>query len=126
MTRAQVLDRPGLLLGALNLALGVALIWGGPLRTSSPSFDIAKQIMTPAQWGLLFLAGGIVCVLAAGLGRIGAVLVGAGAGIHFFWALALVRSAVDDSRAALTGCVVYAWLSGVHIWTAWRLARRVA
>ncbi len=121
-----ILDRPGLLLGGLNLALGSVLILGGDLRTSGPSFRQPLMIMPPDAWGLLFAVGGIVCVLAADLGRAGAVAVGLGAGVHAFWSLSLITGAANDERAGLTGCVVYSWITGVHVWTGWRLARRVA
>lgn len=119
------LDEPGALLAVLNLGLGLALLLGDPLRTSSPSFATAKTIMTIDQWGLLFLLGALVCAVAYRCGRWGAVLVGVGGGIHAFWAMGLLQSARWDNRAAIMGIVVYGWIALLHLLTGARLARRV-
>jgi hypothetical protein len=118
------IDQPGSLLGLLNLGLGLVLLMGAPSRTASPSLAVARQIMPIRAWGSLFLAAGFVCLAAYHYGRWGAVLVGAGAGIHAFWAGALLQAATHDKRAALTGVVVYGWLAMLHFTTAIRLARR--
>jgi hypothetical protein len=118
-------DQPGVLVGLLNLGLGLVLLFGAPSRTSSPSLAVAREAMPMRAWGLLFLIGGVVC-LAAHLHRTrGAVLVGVGAGIHAFWAATLLEAADRDSHAGLTGCVVYGWVAVLHITVAVRLARRV-
>ena len=129
MTRPRsraLLHRPGTLLGLLNLALDVVLVAGGPLRTSSASFATVRALMPAPAWGVLFLLGGLVCLASCRLGRAGALAVGVGAGVHTFWAAALVDAARLDNRAALTGAVVYAWIAYVHIETGARLAKRVA
>lgn len=118
-----MLVRPGLLLGALNAGLGLVLLLGGPVRHTGPAFATPRQLLPIDAWALLFLAGGVICALAASLGRQGAVLVGLGAGLHACWAAALLDSARMDPRAALTGVVVYSWVSVLHITTAARLAR---
>jgi hypothetical protein len=120
-----LVDQPGVLLGLLNLALGLVLIHGAPARTSSPSLAVARDVMPMPAWGLLFLLGGVVCLLAGHLGARGAALVGVGAGIHTFWAAALAQAALDDPRAGLTGFVVYGWVALLHITVAIRLARQV-
>lgn len=119
------IDQPGSLLGLLNLGLGVVLILGATSRTASPSLAVARQTMPIHAWGVLFIVGGVICLLAHSLGRYGAVLVGAGAGIHTFWTITLLQAALTDRRAALTGIVVYGWLALLHLTTAIRLARRV-
>lgn len=117
-------QRPGALLALLNVSLGVVLLLGGPLRTSAASFDTVKMLLPIPAWGLLFLLGGLICALAADRGRIGAALVGVGAGIHACWAVALLDAAEHNDRAALTGIVIYAWAALLHFTTARRLARR--
>jgi hypothetical protein len=117
--------RPGMILALLNLILGTLLLAGDPLRTSSPSFAGPKALMPIALWGLLFLLGGLICASAANIGRLGAVAVAAGGGIHAFWATCLWMSAAAEPRAALTGIGVYAWVALLHILTGARLARRV-
>jgi hypothetical protein len=119
--------RPGVLLSVLNLGLGVVLLLGDPLRTSSASFATARQLLPIPLWGVLFLAGGLVCAAAANWGCWGALAVAlGGAGVHAFWAAALTESAAADKRAALTGCVAYSWFALAHVVTGVRLARRVA
>lgn len=120
------LARPGCLLGLLNLGLGLVLVLGGPLRTSSPSFAMVRDVMSIHKWGVAFLVGGLVCWAAGSLGRRGAVLVALGAGVHFFWAAALTQAVLDDQRAALTGVIVYSWTTLTHVITGVRLARRVS
>lgn len=118
------IDQPGSLLAILNTGIGLSLLFSSPLRTSSPAFRAAKAVMPLDAWGVLFLLGGFVCAIAARHGRWGAALVGAGAGIHTFWTVTLLQSAMLDQRAALTGIVVYGWLALLHLTSAIRLARR--
>lgn len=119
------MHRPGTLLSLVNVGLGVVLLLGDPLRTSSPSFASARQLLPIAVWGLLFLVGGIVCACAASIRTHGAVMVAGGAGVHAFWAVSLAAAAKADEHAALTGVVVYAWIALCHLVTGIRLARRV-
>lgn len=118
------IDQPGSLLGILNAGIGVSLLVGGPLRTSSPSLAAARALMPMHAWGVVFLLGGIVCLAAHGHGRRGAYAVAVGAGIHAVWAATLIQAAAWDRRAALTGIVVYSWLALLHAVTGIRLARR--
>lgn len=117
-------DQPGTLLGILNGGLGTVLIVGAPLRTSSPSLAAARDLMPIRAWGLLFCFAGIICFFAHHFGRRGAFAVATGAGIHAVWATTLFQAATWDQRAALSGIVVYGWLSLLHALTGVRLARR--
>lgn len=121
----RVTRQPGRLLALLNLAIGLSLLLGSPTRTSSPSYSVAKALMPIDAWGLLFITGAVVCWTACGLGRRGAVLVAFGAGIHGFWALQLLRAAMWDQRAALTGIVVYTWLAVLHVHVGQQIAKLV-
>lgn len=118
------IDQPGSLLGVLNIGLGVVLLIGSPLRTSTPSLAAARDLMPMKAWGGAFLLGGIICLGAHHAGRRGALAVAVGAGIHAVWAATLIHSATWDQRAALTGIVVYGWLAFLHAVTGIRLARR--
>lgn len=124
VVRTVLADHPGRLLGALNVALGVVLLVGSSLRTSSYSFTVARELMPVAWWGLAFLLGGVACLAAthAGWWGVGALMFGAG--VHAFWTGALAAAAVRDTRAALTGVVVYGWLSLLHLLVGVRLAGR--
>lgn len=115
----------GFFLALLNIGLGWVLIVGDPTRTSAPSFQVARELLPIQVWGLLFLLGGIICAVADRVGRMGAIGVAIGAGVHAFWASALWQAVASDNGAALTGAWVYTWLSVVHVVTGARLARKV-
>lgn len=115
---------PGELVGGLNLGLGLALILGAPERTSGQTYAVAMEVMPAMNWGLVFLLCGIICFAGVHLGRLGAIAVSVGAGLHTFWCLALITSAVSDKHAGLTGCVVYAWTATLHLLAGLRLARQ--
>lgn len=131
------MHRPAGLLAFLNVGLGAVLVFGGPLRTSSASFETAKSYLPIQTWGVLFLVAGAICFIAA-LQRpcsperrageirrctIAAVLVGLSSGLHAWWTLSLVQSVQHDDRAALTAVVMCAWAVLCHWIAASRLAR---
>lgn len=110
---------PGL--AALSLLLGAVLTFGAPARTSSPSFAIAAQLLPIRLWGALFLLAAAAVALLARRGWAGILTLHATAGLYAFWALAFTLAALADPRAALTGAVVYGWLTGLHLYAALRL-----
>lgn len=120
--RDIIAHRPGSLLGGVNVALGIVLLLGAPARTSSFSFAVAKDIASMQVWGLMFIAGGIFCMYAVRLGRLGIAALMFGAGVHTFWAVAFLSAALLDSRAALTAIPVYMFLALLHLLTGIRLA----
>lgn len=122
MPRDIVAHRPGALLGVLNIALGLVLIVGAPARTSSASFMTAREVMPIQLWGAGFLLIGAGCLVATRLGPWRSWPAVLGCGAHLFWAVALLASAIGDRKAALTGIVVYSWVSIVHGLTGVRLS----
>lgn len=111
-----------------DLALGLILIAGNPLRTSGPSFATAKSLMPLPVWGALLVAFGVV-LAAVVLGHrtmpipllrylrvTGASLA---CGWHAFFASAFENTARMDPRAARTGVAAYGTLAALHLVLAW-------
>jgi hypothetical protein len=108
-------------------ALGLALIAGGPQRFVASSFATAR--MVPGQqvtWGLLFLAGSALTLLGAWrrhnrLTRIGLFLVALG---FLFLDISLIVTAVNDSKAPVTGAVIYAVVAAACL-SVWGTAKEL-
>lgn len=111
--------------GILAGWIGCAYILGDPIRTSTPSFGIARGIAPLSAWGWLFLTGGVVLLVASLLGRLKIVAYAAlliGGAIYSWWAsLFLVTLAVDD-RASIVAPGVYYFVGFSHFAGAWRMA----
>lgn len=122
-TGANVTTRPApltrlLILGSGDTALGLALLLGGPARTSSDAFRVIKTYAPITVWGaVLFLIGSLLLlglllhrsVVPAVHSRITGGLAIAGAMWGAFWFTALLQSAHADPRVALTGPVAYSF-----------------
>lgn len=111
--------------GILAGWIGCAYILGDPVRTSTPSFGIARGIAPLSAWGWLFLAGAAVLLVASLLlGRLRIVAYAAlliGGAIYSWWAsLFLVTLAVDD-RASIVAPGVYYFVGFSHFAGAWRM-----
>lgn len=102
-------------LAALNALLGLVLLLGSPARTSSPSFMAARDLMDIRLFGLLALTIAVLMAATARAGRWRSTPLLLGAGFHAFWAILFALSALDTPNAALTGPIVYAFLSVVHL-----------
>lgn len=118
-----------MLLVVTDVTLGLALLLGGPGRTSSPSFSAIRRSVGVRPCGALLLAFAALTVAAvyvrphlradrAALAF--AVPVSLAAGWYAYCALAFGISAALDPRAALTGSIVYASLTVAHVLLAFR------
>lgn len=123
--RHTIVRHPGRLLGLLNLTLGGVLLGGGPWRTSSYSFVVAREAAPIPVWAVAFLLGGLACLLALRLRWWGVAALMFGAGVHTFWAGCFIAAALRDDRAALTAIPVYLFLALLHLLTGLRLAGMV-
>lgn len=122
MPRDLIAQRPGTLIGLLDVGLGGALVFGAASRTSSLSFATAKQVAPVEAWGLAFLAVGLLLLWALRLDLLGIAAALTGAALHTFWAVAFLAAAIWDGRAALTGIPVYMFVALVHLTVAVRLS----
>ena len=89
---------------------GLAYVFGGPARTSAPSFDAAKWVMSIPQWGAVYLTGALILSLAVAFREpvLIAVALFLGGFIYVFWSVLFAIAAFQDPRASLTG-------SGIHL-----------
>lgn len=103
-------------------ALGVALLLSDETRLNGSSYDTIQTLLPVQVWGLLFLTGAAVCLVARHH-KWGPFLIGIGAGVHAWWCCAFLLAATRFGDAALTPIAVYAWTTAFHLLTAYRLAR---
>lgn len=94
---------------ALNATLGTIRLLESPNRTTSPAYHYAKQVMPMRWWGVLFLAGAVVMLVARHKGQVAAMFAACvGCGLWTFWAVMLGAAAFYDGRSSYAGVVVYA------------------
>jgi hypothetical protein len=111
--------------GGLGLALGLAILAGGADRFGARALATAREVPGGyVTWGVLAAAFG-AAVLAGSLTRARRLVALATSAMtcwHLFFAVSLGLSALQDSRAGVTGAITYTGLAGLG----WVLAAGVA
>lgn len=109
-------------LAALYIA-GV-FIFADAARTSSPSFQAAKDVMPIQHWGFIFATLGVCLALALVVGNrnVMAVALLFGTVLYFWWAGQLFRSTLLSPDASATGWVYTAGWAWAHLASTWSVA----
>lgn len=103
------------------LALGVAMayIFGDPARTATPSFDVAREVMTIRSFGYIFLFVAALEILGMALKTELFYIVGLaiGLGVSFGWGLFFVGSIIFTDDASLVSPLLWSFVGLAHIAT---------
>lgn len=103
------------------LALGVALayIFGDPSRTSTPSFDVARDVMTIKSFGFIFLFVAVLEIAGMVLKTELFYVVGLaiGLGVCFGWAGLFIGSIIFTDSASLVSPMLWGFVGIAHVAT---------
>lgn len=118
---------PDIMLAFTDVWIGISLMMQSPQRTSSPIYNVVKEIAPMRSWGALFALIGMALALvvesdhrlgyrsqrgivnaASNLVRIG------GSGIFGAWSMLFFLSAIISSAATFTSFGIFAFLAYRH------------
>lgn len=113
-----------LLAPGLATVNGLAYTFGDPQRTAAPSFDAAKSLFPMHVWGVIFLAGAVVCIIAIGIRNptMMAAALWIGGLLYLWWAVNFAIAGLQSPQASLvawapyTVVVIFHWIVAYHIW----------
>jgi len=103
---------------AVSIWIGLAFLFGDPSRYTSPSLDVAKDIMPIRTWGVLFLLVGAIelSALIFGGNRFWfSAALAIGAAMFAVWTVVLTVAIFTVPDASLTGPVYPAFIALVHL-----------
>lgn len=96
--------------------IGCAYMFGDPGRTATPSFAAARDLAPIQTWGVMFVIGAAVLVVAMfvtddGVPQWALVI---GGGIYLWWAVLFFFTITQDERASLNAPALYGFIAAIH------------
>ena len=95
--------------------IGLGYVLGDPVRTSTPSFESARELAPIPVWGAMFLIGAATLVVSMFLSDfLMRCALFVGGVIYSWWAALFAITALQDDKASLNAPAIYAFLAFCH------------
>lgn len=102
--------------------MGAAYLFGGNVRTDTPSFQAARAVAPMHDWGVVFLLGCVVLTVGL-IVRNQRVLAGAyfiGGAMYTWWSALFAVQALTDKHASLVAWALYGIVAMTHFVVSYR------
>ena len=108
---------------ALAATMACAYLFGSPVRTETPSFEVAKSVADMRAWGAVFAVGAVVLTVALLLHdkHVTAIGLWVGGTIYTWWGSCFGVAALTDPHASLTAWAIHGSIGLAHYYAAWKI-----